>query len=488
MTVALAATARLVDDKALIQGLGRREGMIDVGQSTMTRRRFLEVAGVGAAAVAMPGVMAACAQTGSTPATTSSKLSPATLSLFVSKDTAHPQQQSQLMDLIKQAFEKQNPGSSFTWDTYASAAEEQTKLETGVAAREGPDVFEFGSTVVPTAYASGAFETITNSMWDELGGKKAFFQPQLAMSGPSSDKLIGVPWSGNPYALVINKAMFQAAGIKSPPKTWNEFVDAAKAMSNGKDSWGTAMAPADGFDPWHKIWLFATQMGAQLMDDTGKKGLLDSEASVQACAFWLDWMANFKIASRQCATYKGADEIKAFASGNIGMQVMTGPGGIPTYDQGAVAGKYEYVVGPTVPYGMSSLPAKAKPAQGFVSGQYLTIFKYSKNKELALQLIKVMTSPDIQYQLFKLRAQQPVVLETFSKHPEAKVAPWDALYDAELKSYPTPFFGSWLQLEVVLGKAINTIAQQIGVTGTYSKDALKAALTQANQQLAASIT
>src|SRR5262249_36120783 len=399
MTVALAATARLVDDKALIQGLGRREGMIDVGQSTMTRRRFLEVAGVGAAAVAMPGVMAACAQTGSTPATTSSKLSPATLSLFISKDTAHPQQQSQLMDLIKQTFEKQNPGSSFTWDTYASAAEEQTKLETAAAAKEGPDVFEFGSTVVPTAYASGSFETITDSMWSPLGGKSAFFQPQLTMSGPSPDKLIGVPWSGNPYAFAYNKELFAAAGIKEPPKTWDDFVAAAKEISNGKDVWGTAMSPADGFDPWHKIWLFVTQMGGKLMDDAGKKGLLDSDMSVEASAFWLDWMAKFKIASTQNATFTGANEQKAMAGGKAGMQVMTGPGGIPTYDQGAIAGKYAFAVGPTVPFGMKSIPAGGKAAQGFVSGQYLTIFKHSKNPDLALQLIKVMTSPDIQYQL-----------------------------------------------------------------------------------------
>ena len=451
----------------------------------MTRRGFLKAAGAGAMVAGFPTILVSCGTQSTT--TSNTQKQTGTLSLFINKDTAHPQQQMQLMDLVKQTFEKQNPGSTFTWDTYASAAEEQTKLETAAAAREGPDIFEFGSTVVPTGYASGAFEVITNSMWDELGGKKAFFQPQLTMSGPSPDKLIAVPWSGNPYAMVINKEMFQAAGISKPPKTWNEFVDAAKAMTNGKDAWGTSMAPADGFDPWHKIWLFVTQMGGKLMDDTGKKGLLDSDVSVEACAFWLDWMANFKIASRQAATFKGADEIKAFAAGKVGMQVMTGPGGIPTYDQGAVAGKYGYVVGPTVPYGMSSLPSKGKPAQGFVSGQYLTIFKYSKYKELALQLIKVMTSPEIQYQLFKLRAQQPVVLETFSKYPDAKVAPWDTLYDAELKSYPTPFFGSWLQLEVVLGKAINSIAQQIGVTGTYSKDALKAALTQANQQLAASI-
>jgi len=148
-----------------------------------------------------------------------------------------------------------------------------------------------------------------------------------------------------------------------------------------------------------------------------------------------------------------------------------------TYDQSPVAGKYVFGDGPTVPHGMQSLPKGGKPAQGFVSGQYLTIFKYSKNPDLALQLIKVMTSPDIQYQLFKLRAQQPVVLDTFTKYPDAKLTPWDALYSTELKSYPTPFFGSWAQLEVVLGKAVNQMAQQIGVTGSYSKDALKAALT-----------
>ncbi len=452
----------------------------------MTRRRFLELTGAGAAVAGFPTILLSCGTQGTTTSTQKQKET-GTLSLLTSKDTAHPQQQMQLIDLIKQRFEQQNPGSTFTWDTYASAAEEQTKLETAAAAHEGPDIFEFGSTVVPTGYASGAFEVITNSMWDELGGKKAFFQPQLAMSGPSPDKLIGVPWTGNPFAFVYNKEMFQAAGISKPPTTWNDFVAAAKEMTNGRDTWGTAMAPADGFDPWHKIWLFVTQMGGELMDATGKKGLLDSDASVQACSFWLDWMASFKIASPQCATFKSADELKAFAGGKIGMQVMTGPGGIPSYDQGAVAGKYAFGVGPTVPYGMSSVPARGKPAQGFVSGQYLTIFKYSKNQDLALQLIKVMTSPEIQYQLFKLRAQQPVVLETFTKYPDAKLAPWDALYDAELKSYPTPFFGSWAQLEVVLGKAINASAQQIGVTGSYSKDALKAALTQANQQLAASI-
>src|SRR5713101_807642 len=300
-------------------------------ETSVTRRRFLQVAGMGtAASVAVPGFLEACAQSASAPSTGSPK--PATLSLYVAKDTARPQAQAQLFDMIKAQFEKENPGSSFTYDTYASAGEETTKLETASAAQEGPDIFEFGSTLVPTAYATGSFEVFTNDMWNHIGGKSIFFPPQLTMSGPSPDKLIAVPVSGNPWAMVHNKAMLQAAGISKVPTTWNDFIDAAKAMTNGTDRWGTAMAPADGFDPWHKIWLFVTQMGGQLMDSTGKKGLLDSNESVEACAFWLDWMAKHKIAARQDAAFKGADEVRAFATGKIGFSVMAGPGGIGTWD------------------------------------------------------------------------------------------------------------------------------------------------------------
>src|SRR4029077_13197596 len=146
--------------------------------------------------------------------------------------------------MIKAKFEQENPGSSFTYDTYASAAEETTKLETSAAAQEGPDIFEFGSTLVPTAYATGSFEVFTNDMWNHIGGKSIFFPPQLTMSGPSPDKLIAEPVSGNRWAMVHNKAMFQAAGINQVPTTWSDFIAAAKEMTNGTCEWCTAIGPA----------------------------------------------------------------------------------------------------------------------------------------------------------------------------------------------------------------------------------------------------
>lgn len=452
---------------------------------TLTRRTFLQAAGAGAVVLGFPTVLVSCSSGGGGGGGSTLKGS---VTLFTSKDNSHPQEQAAIFDAVKQKLLDKHPQATFSWDTYASADEEVTKLETSAASREGPDIFEFGSTVVPTGYASNAFDMISNSMWDELGGKKAFVQAQLTLSGPSPDKLIAVPVTANPFALVYNKAMFDAAGISKPPSNWNDFISAAQEVTKpDADHWGVAMAPADGFDPWHKVWLFTTQLGGQMISPDGKHAMLDSAEVVEASGFWLDWMAKYKIASRQDATFKGADQIKAFANEKAAMLVMEGPGGIPTFDKSPVAGHYAWTVDPTVPYGMSSLPSKGKPAQGFVSGQYWTIFKYSKNKDLALELIKIYLSPEIQYQIWKTRGQTPVILDTFKKYPDTNQPPWNTFQTAEEKSYPTPFLGSWGQLEVFVGKAINKISSQIAITGGYTMADLKSALSAANQQLQASL-
>jgi multiple sugar transport system substrate-binding protein len=224
-----------------------------------------------------------------------------------------------------------------------------------------------------------------------------------------------------------------------------------------------------------------------MMDSTGTKGLLDAPLVVEASAFWLDWMAKYQIASRAGAAYRGADALHAFANGQAAMWVMQGPGAIPVLDKSPVAKEYAWTPNPTVPYGMTAMPAGGKPAQTFVAGQYLCIFKYGKNKDLALDLIRLMTSPNIQYQFLTKFGQLPVNVKTFETHPEAKRPPWDIFYTAEEHAYPTPFFGSWGQLEVVLGHAINKIATQIATGGSYTAGDLRQALAEANAELEASL-
>ncbi len=452
----------------------------------LTRRNFLSMAGSAGAIVAFPTILTHRFEGAAEVAAGEAKVKSGKLSVFIGKDTSYPAQQAQGMAVLQQLFQQKFPGSSFTWDTYASSGEELTKLETSAAAHQGPDIFEFGSTLVPTAYASNAFELITKSMWSELGGKSAFIEAQLAMSGPNPNKLIAVPKTANPYAMVYNTKLFHQAGISKPPTTWTEFVDAAKEMT-GAGNYGAVADYQDGFDPWHYTWLFTTDLGGNMISKDGKKAMLDSKEVVEAASFWLDWAAKYKIANKLDATYKGADMTKAFAAGTVGMIPLAGPGGINAYSQSAVADSYAWAPNPTVPYGMKSMPKGGKPAQGFVSGQYWTVFKYSQNKQLAFELIKLMTSPEIQYQFFKQDAQVPVTWATFSKYPDTKKSPWNIFVPAEEKSYPTAFNGGWGQLEVVIGDAINKMATNIATSGGYAHSDLVAALQQANQQLQANL-
>ena len=462
------------------------------GGGKISRRRFLGAAGAGMGALAFPTILLSCGGSSGSSASGGSGRSsagaagPGNLFVLVGKDTAHPNEQAQLLAQVKKQFEETHHGSTVTFDTYASAGEETTKLETAAASHEGPDIFEFGSTLVPTAAASKAFEVLTDAEWNQLGGKHAFFPAQLTMAGPSPNQLIGVPVSANPFAMVYNKRLLQAAGIKKPPTSWNDFIGAAKELTKpDQNQWGSVLDLADGFDPWHLVWLFSTQLGGNLISPDGKKAQLDSSEVVEGTGFWLDWVGKHKIASKQGATYKGPDEIKGFAAGQIAMMVMQGPGGIPTYQTSPVAADMAWASNPTVPYGHSSMPHGGKPAQGFVSGQYWSIFKYGKNKALALELCKLMLDPAIQYQTWKVRGQTPVVQSTFQKYPETNQPPWDAFNQAEQKAYPIPFSGAFGQLEELVGQAITKVAAEIATTGSYQQANLKAALGQANKQLQA---
>ncbi len=453
----------------------------------LSRRQFLKAIGAGVVAGALPPALSACG-TSASPSPAARPRGPATLTLFTSRFQADPQAQAALIETFRKEFQKQYPQVTIVHDTYATSAEELTKLETAAASHVGPDIFEFGSTLVSTAHATGAFEPITPPMWDHLGGKNNFFKPQLTMSGPAPDKTMAVPEYANPMAMLYNKRLYAEAGIAKPPTTWTEFVTNAQKLTDpGKDQWGVAMAPADGFQPWHVVWLFATQLGGQLMDPAGTKGFLDSKEVVQAAAFWLDWMAKFKIASRSNATYKGVNTQQQFANGKAAMLIDTGPAPIRTLDKSKVANEYAYAPTPTIPYGMTSLPKSGKPAQGFVAGQYLTIFKFSKNKELALDLIKLITTPPMQHLIWKTYGNLPVNLQTYRDFPELKQPPWSTFFTAEENAYPTPFVGSWGQLQVVVGRVMNKMATQIATTGSYSQDDLKRALTEANRELEASL-
>jgi multiple sugar transport system substrate-binding protein len=243
-----------------------------------------------------------------------------TIDVLIGLNASYLQKQQDYFKTISREFQQQT-GYRVQFRTYTSSSDEQQQLQSAVISGSGPDVFALGTTFIPTAYATGAFHVLSESDWKELGGRGRFVPQQLAMSGPSRDNQIGVPYATQPFVMAYNTEMFKKAGISGPPRTWTQFVDDAKKLT-GHGVYGVSTDPSDGFDPWKFIWMFTLQSGGQLISRDHTKALLGSKQVVDAASFWFDWYTKYKIADPASVSWQGPQALSAFASGKSAMQLM----------------------------------------------------------------------------------------------------------------------------------------------------------------------
>ncbi len=404
-----------------------------------------------------------------------------TLHVLVGYNSTYPTQQKQWMKQISSEFQKLT-GATIAWDTYSSASEEQTKLQTAIASGTGPDVFSLGTGNVPTAQATGGFYVLTNQDLEAVGGKSKFFARQLTESGQSPNQDIAIPWEMRPYAMVYNKELFQKAGITTPPMSWTQFVQDAEKMTNpAAGVYGAEMDPSDSYDPWKIWWMFDLQSGGRFISSDLKQAYLNSPQMVQAVEFWFDWVTKYKIADPSSMSWKAGDATQAFANGKVGMLISITPTVTPTLEKSAVAGKYAFAPMPTIPYGMQQLPPNGEPVETIVSGDMLAIAKYSTVKDLALKFINLITDYQHQIQWTSTFGDLPVNVQAAnylaSKNPQIA-----AFVNAEAHATPTPFTGAWLSLEVALGGVSSKLANEVA-TNHYDPSHIKPLLDQANQQI-----
>lgn len=424
---------------------------------------------------------------------TSTGSKPVTISIYVQYVANAAKQQADMMNnKIIPEFEKQNPGIKVTWSYYTDSTQENQQLQTAVATHQGPDIFELGTTMVPTAYATGAFHVLSASDWAAVGGKSRFFPAQLGMSGPDANHYIAVPEFMYPFAMLYNTSLFKQAGISSPPTTWTQFVtDAQKMTDPSKNVWGAAIDPADGFDPWKIGWMFSNQLGSDLLSSDLKTATVNTNADAQGINFWFDWVTKYKIASPNDLTWKSSDELSAFENGKLGMMLLATASSLPTLETSAVKNDYAVAPMPSVPYGMTSRPAGGVPAQTIVSGNDLAIPSYVTGAKYqdALKFINFLTNVQQQQTRFTMMGAMPVNMSAYassSSFSGLNTPAMKAFYKAELGAQATPFSGAWGNLETVYGGVFNSIATKIATNSFKSTD-VKALLDAANSQIQASL-
>jgi multiple sugar transport system substrate-binding protein len=434
------------------------------------KRGLLVLAGVLALAPALP----ACGSTGG--ADGAGK----TLDMLVSANAIYPEQQRQWFSDVSARFKKET-GATVTFETFASANDELTKIQTSVLSGQGPDVYSLGTTFTPTAYATGAFLELTRDDWNRLGGRDKFLPATLGISGPDENHEVGIPFTSRPFVMAYNKDLLAAAGIDKPAASWDGLLAQAKKLTTG-GTYGLAVAYADSFDPWKFVWAMSVQAGNRLVDHG--KVHLDDPTTSKAYQTYLSWLATDHVVDPSAVGWKNAQAVAAFGTGKAAFLPMVSATSKVTLDKSAVAGRYAYAVMPTLPPGATALPAGGVAATSILSGDNLVVAKYSKHKDLALALVKMLTGQDMQETYYKTFGELPTnAAQARALQVDPALA---AIVESSSKSVATPFTGAWSQIQLAL---VNVVVQSVPnlSAGRVDDAALRSLLGQAQASAQAAL-
>src|SRR5664279_1629763 len=122
-------------------------------------RRLRTKAGAVAVVASAAMLLAACGG-GSSSDSSSGSGSGGSLDIYIGAQPNFPEQFATWSKAITDTF-KAKTGADLTIETYASASDETTKIQSSVVAGSGPDIYNLGTTFTPVAYATQGFLTLS---------------------------------------------------------------------------------------------------------------------------------------------------------------------------------------------------------------------------------------------------------------------------------------------------------------------------------------
>ncbi|WP_407700411.1 extracellular solute-binding protein [Streptomyces beihaiensis] len=156
-----------------------------------------------------------------------------------------------------------------------------TKVLAGHGGADAPDVIEVGNTQVPQYVDGGRLLDLSLESARDLGMDD--WLPGLATPGRESSHQYGIPWYAANRVVIYNKDLFAEAGIKTPPRTRQAWLEATRRLDT-KTTQGIYLAGQD----WYTLAGFVWDEGGELAHDNGGvwTGALDSRAALRGMAFY----------------------------------------------------------------------------------------------------------------------------------------------------------------------------------------------------------
>ncbi len=352
-------------------------------------------------------------------------------------------------------FEAANPDAKVTV-TAVPWASAHDKIQTAIAAGNGPDVLQVGTTWM--ADFGDAFATVPSNL-DTSG----IFSGSLDTASVGGST-VGVPWYVDTRVIYYRTDIAEKAGWTTAPTTWDELYNMAQDMQkvDGVD-YGIRLS-ASGTDAYLNTLWAAWSNGASLTNDDGTEWTLDTDAMKEAFTYTSSFFTN-GIANVNVDPTAG-DQVTNFVDGTTPM-FIDGPSlAAQLNDQGGA----DF----TDKYATAVLPTKVS-STSFVGGSNLAVLEDSKNADSAWKLVQWLTQPEVQVNWYKATTDLPSVQSAWDDEALSGDAKLAAFGEQLNSTQAPPAVATWAQVNSV-GQ---TVLEQINRGTTTVADGLANLQSQA---------
>lgn len=240
-------------------------------------------------------------------------------------------------------------------------ADLERQITLGAVSGDLPDIAIVDNVSMNSLAGSGLLADLTERV-EEWGQADEYYE------GPwkgcqVEGRTLGLPNSSNCLALYCNTEMLDAAGVK-PPRTWEEFADAAQRLTSG-ERFGLAMSAIRTEEGVFQFLPFLWQAGGDL-DTFATDG-------ATALAFLDDFVAKGSL-SGQCVGWTQQDVNTRFVNGRASMQI-NGPWQLPTIKK------------TDVQYGVVALP-RDKESATCLGGENWVVMASSDHQDKAWEVLE----------------------------------------------------------------------------------------------------
>lgn len=191
-----------------------------------------------------------------------------------------------------------------------------------VASGTAPDLVNCSFTMMDSYITSGILEPLNQytDEWDEWGNFTKEYVDMFTKDG----KVYGVPNQVAPMLFGYNKALFEEAGIKEPPKTWDEAVEVAKKINDPDNQVAGYATLAAEWTEWF-FQYYVWQAGGDLTkeNEDGTAELTFTDPAVIKAAEYYQKLKNEGVLQSDL-TLKFSDLVTNFGLGKIGMMPFAG--------------------------------------------------------------------------------------------------------------------------------------------------------------------